>query len=101
MGISYAALRRCQSQYFNPVHGLYNTTRNRKVKSFAETIKQLLHEGCTFRQIEEAIRKEGYNGASLTIRMYTTWERKLMKVARADDTGPVEKIERKWLIRLL
>ena len=64
-------------------------------------IKQMLGGGCTFRQIEEAIRKEGCDGASSTIRMYTTRERKLTKEAKADDTGPVEKIERKWLIRLL
>lgn len=100
-GISYATVRRYQSPDFNPVHGLYNTTRNSKVKPFAEKIKQLLNRGCTFRQIEEAIRKEGYDGASSTIRMYTTRERKLMKEAKADNTEPVEKIERKWLIRLL
>lgn len=101
VGISYATVRRYQSPDFNPVHGLYNTTRNSKVKPFAEKIKQMLDEGCTFRQVEEAIRKEGYDGASSTIRMYTTRERKLMKEAKADNTEPVEKIERKWLIRLL
>lgn len=101
VGISYATVRRYQSPDFNPVHGLYNTTRNSKIKPFAEKIKQMLDEGRTFRQIEEAIRKEGYDGASSTIRMYTTRERKLMKEAKADNTEPVEKIERKWLIRLL
>ncbi len=100
-GISCATVKRYQAPDFNPVHGLYNTTRNSRVKPFAEKIKQLLYEGCTFRQIEEAIREEGYDGASSTIRMYTTRERKLMKEAKADNTGPVEKIERKWLIRLL
>lgn len=101
VGISYATVRRYQSPDFNPVHGLYNTTRNSKVKPFAEKIKQMLDEGCTFRQIEEAIREEGYDGASSTIRMYATRERKLMKEVKADSTEPVEKIERKWLIRLL
>lgn len=100
-GISVATVRRYQSPDFNPSHGLYNTTRASKVKPYAEKIKQMLGEGCTFRQIEEAIRKDGYDGASSTVRMYTTRERKLMKEAKADNTGPVEKIERKWLIRLL
>lgn len=27
-GISYRTVKRSQSQDFNPVHGLYNTTRN-------------------------------------------------------------------------
>ena len=101
VGISCATVRRYQSPDFNPVHGLYNTTRSSKVRPFAEKIKQMLNEGYTFRQIEEAIRKEGYDGASSTIRMYTTRERKLMKEAKADNTGSVERIERKWLIRLL
>lgn len=101
VGICCATVKRYQSPDFNPVHGLYNTTRDSKVKPFAEKIKQMLDEGCTFRQIEEAIREEGYDGASSTIRMYTTRERKLMKEAKADSTEPVEKIERKWLIRLL
>lgn len=100
-GICGATVRRYQSPDFNPAHGLYNTTRDSKIKPYAEKIKQMLGEGRTFRQIEEAIREEGYDGASSTIRMYTTRERKLMKEAKADNAGPVEKIERKWLIRLL
>lgn len=101
VGICSATVKRYQSPDFNPVHGLYNTTRNSKVKPYVEKIRQMLGDGCTFRQIEGAIRKEGYDGASSTIRMYTTRERELMKGAKGGNTGPVEKIERKWLIRLL
>ena len=101
VGICGATVRRYQSPDFNPAHGLYNTTRDSKIKPYAEKIKQMLVEGCTFRQIEEAIREEGYDGASSTVRMYTTRERKLMKEAKAGNAVPVEKIERKWLIRLL
>lgn len=101
VGICSATVRRYQSPDFNPAHGLYNTTRDSKIKPYAKKIKQMLGEGCTFRQIEEAIREEGYDEASSTIRMYTTRERKLMKEAKADNVGRVEKIERKWLIRLL
>lgn len=49
----------------------------------------------------EAIKKDGYEGASSTIRMYTTRERKLMKEAKGSGGEAVEKIERQWLISLL
>lgn len=101
LGISYSTVKRYQSPDFNPIHGQYNTTRNSKIKPYAEKIKQMLRENCTFRQIEEAIKEDGYNGTSSTIRMYTTRERKLMKEARGRSAEPVEKIERKWLISLL
>ena len=61
----------------------------------------MIKEGRTFRQIEEAIKQDGYDGASSTIRMYTTRERKLIKEAKGDSGESVEKIERKWLISLL
>lgn len=101
LGISYSTVKRYQSPDFNPVHGQYNTTRNSKIKPYAQKISQMLKENCTFRQIEEAIKRDGYDGASSTIRMYTTRERKLMKEACENHTEPVEKIERKWLISLL
>lgn len=40
-------------------------------------IKQMLKENRTFKQIEEAIKEDGYDGASSTIRMYAARERKL------------------------
>lgn len=101
LGISYSTVKRYQSADFNPVHGRYNTTRNSKIKPYAEKIKQMLRENCTFRQIEKAIKEDGYDGASSTIRMYTTRERKLMKEAKGSSAAPIEKIERKWLISLL
>lgn len=100
-GISYSTVKRYQSPDFNPVHSHYNTTRESKIKPYAEKIKKMLNEGHTFRQIEEAIKKDGYDGASSTIRMYTTRERKLIKEAKGNSTEPVEKIERGWLISLL
>ena len=66
------------------MHGKYNTTRNSKIEPYAETIKRMLKDGSTFRQIEESIKQDGYDGASSTIRMYTTRERKLMKEAKGD-----------------
>lgn len=101
IGISYTTVKRYQSPDFSPVHGKYNTTGDSKIKPYAEKIKRMLKDGHTFRQIEEAIKQDGYDGASSTIRMYTTRERKLMKEAKGDSVEPVEKIERKWLISLL
>ena len=101
LGISYSTVKRYQSPDFEPSHGTYNTTKDSKIKPYGEKIKQMLANGHTFRQIEEAIRKDGYNGAASTIRMYTTRERKLFKEAEKGSQEPVEKIERKWLISLL
>jgi len=101
LGISYSTVKRYQSLDFNPVHDQYNTARNNKIKPYAEKIKRMLKENFTFRQIEEAIKQDGYDGASSMVRMYAARERKLMKEAKGNGTGPVEKIERKWLISLL
>lgn len=101
LGISYPTVKRYLSLDFNPVHGLYNTITNSKIKPYADAIKEMLGKGRTFKEIEVAIREDGYDGAASTIRMFTTRERKLLKEVKADEGGPVEKIERKWLISLL
>ncbi len=101
LGICYSTVRRYQSLDFNPSSGLYNTTRNSKIKPYAETVTQMLGKGHTFKEIEEAIRKEGYSGASSTLRMFATRERKLLKEAKKNCQGKAGKIERKWLISLL
>ena len=101
VGISYSTVKRYQSSDFNASSRLYNTTRNSKIKPFAKTIKQMIEKGHTFKEIEEAIKKDGYTGASSTIRMFATRERKLIKEAKKNCQGKTEKIERKWLISLL
>ena len=101
VGISLSTVKRYQKPGFSPVHGVYNTKRKSKIKPFAEKINQMLSAGKTFREIEEEIRKDGYDGTGATIRMYATRERKLLKEAKKGQEGPVEKIERKWLISLL
>ncbi len=101
LGICYSTVRRYQSADFNPTNGLYNTTRNSKIKPYAEKIRQMLGEGHCFREIEAAIQKEGYHEASSTLRMFATRERKLLKEAGKNCQGKVEKIERKCLVSLL
>ena len=101
VGVSYSTVKRYQSLDFNISNGLYNTTRNSKIKPFAEKIKQMIENGHTFKEIEEAIKKDGYTGASSTIRMFATRERKLIREAKKNSYGKTEKMERKWLISLL
>ena len=98
MGISRQAVARYLKPGYNPVNALYNTTYPSKIKPYAEDIRRLLSEGKTFRQISSYIREKGYKGADSTIRMYATRERKLQKEA---GQGEGEKIERRWLIKLL
>ena len=101
IGISYNTVTRYQSSTFNISNPLYNTTRNSKIKPFAETIKHMLESGYTFKEIEASIKKDGYTGASSTIRMFATRERKLIQETQKGVQGKTEKIERKWLISLL
>ena len=95
-GISRQTVAKYLKPGYNPVNALYHTTYPSKIKPYAEDIKRLLSEGKTFRQISSYIREKGYKGADSTIRMYATRERKLRKEA-----GEGEKIERRWLIKLL
>ena len=84
--------------HYNPTSGKYNTTAPSKIKPYGEDIKRLLSEGKTFRQINIYIREKGYTGAESTIRMYATRERKLIREAGGTSS---EKLERRWLIKLL
>ncbi len=101
LGITYPTVKRYLSADFNPVNGLYNTTIGSKIKPYADIIRGMLDKGNTFKEIEAAIREDGYDGSISTIRMFATRERKLWKEAKNEADGPVEKIERKWLISLL
>jgi len=102
VGISYPTAVNYLKPDFNPVSSSYNTTYyNTKIKHYAGDIKSLLSKGSTFKQIESVIRGKGYDGASSTIRMFATRERKLLKEAGANTNCKTEKIERKWLISLL
>lgn len=99
--ISYTTAKKYVKEGYNPVNGNYNTKHPSKIKPYEKEIIQMLKKGMTFKKIEEAIRRKGYDGASSTIRMFATRERKLLKEAKEGQDQPVEKIERKWLISLL
>lgn len=100
VGIHRATVAKYLKEDFNPSSPYYNTSIPSKIKPYAGDIKDMLCEGKTFRQISEAIRQKGYDGADSTIRMFATRERKIMKeIAKEGMTG--EKIERRWLVSLL
>lgn len=101
VGINRVTVAKYLKPDYNPVSAMYNTTYASKIKPYAQDIKRLLSEGKTFRQISKYIREKGYDGADSTIRMYATRERKLMREAGAAQGNGTEKIERKWLIKLL
>lgn len=60
LGLSYSTVKRYQSPDFSPVHGLYDTTKNSKIKPYEEKIRPMFKENCTSKQIEEAIKEDGY-----------------------------------------
>ena len=100
-GICKATVTKYLKPDFNPESSGYNTVRHSKIKPYTDDIKSLISKGSTFKQIELMIRGKGYDGASSTIRMFATRERKLLKEARGNADCQIEKIERKWLVSLL
>lgn len=101
MGISRTTVMKYLSPDFNPVHGKYHTAQGSKIKPYADEIKKMLTEGIKFKEIEVRIRKMGYEGASSTIRMFATRERKMLKEIKENGNYKMDKIERKQLIKLL
>ena len=98
VGINRITVAKYLKPHYNPTSGKYNTTAPSKIKPYGEDIKRLLSEGKTFRQINIYIREKGYTGAESTIRMYATRERKLIREAGGTSS---EKLDRRWLIKLL
>jgi predicted transcriptional regulator len=101
IGVTTITAKKYLKPDYSPEYAGYNTTFPSKIKPYADDIKSMLAKGNTFKEIEKSIREKGYDGASSTIRMFATRERKLMKEAGVDGVGNVEKIERKWLVSLL
>jgi len=97
---SWSTVKRYVDPEYDPCGANYDKKYPSKLKPYEKTIKDMIEKGRKFQEIEEEIRREGYTGASSTIRMYATRERKLLKHAGGsfDET---EIIERKWLINLL
>ena len=101
IGVSYMTVKNYLRPDFNPGNAGYNTTYHSKIKPYAGDIISMVSKGNTFKEIENAIRAKGFDGAASTIRMFTTRERKLLKEAGTSGRRNIVKVERKWLVSLL
>jgi transposase len=100
-GVCAATARKYFDASFNPEDKRYGTTVPCKLTPYKGTIDAMLRERRKFKDIEEAIRKDGYSGGASAIRMYATRQRRILKAANADKLAAMELVERKWMIKLL
>ena len=100
-GITWSAAKKYVDDHFDPEWAHYGVAYPSKLDPYAGTIDMMLRDRRTFREIEDAIRKDGYNGAASTIRMYATRQRKRMRAAADNALQNTELVERKWLTKLL
>ena len=101
LGINRATAKKYMKEDFEPSNGAYGNKKPGKLNPYTDKINSMLRQRRTFREIEAVIRNEGYDGASSTIRMYATRQRKLVRAALESADGNVELIERKWVTKLL
>lgn len=99
-GLDYATVKKYIREDYDPESAWYGRKQPSKLKPYEGKIKEMLRQKCKFREIEDEIRREGYTGASSTIRMYATRERRLIKQAAGVGLN-VAVLERKWLVKLL
>ena len=99
-GLDRATVKKYIQKDYRPESGGYGQKRPSKLKPYEDKIKEMLCRKCSFKEIEAELRREGYTGASSTIRMYATRERRLIKQA-AGNSPKADVLERKWLIKLL
>ena len=101
MGISFATAKKYLNKDFKAESNDFGNTRPIKLKPHTEKIDAMLKDRCKFKEIEAAIREDGYKGASSTIRMYASRQRRIRKAANAGALTNTELIERKWVTKLL
>jgi DNA-binding NarL/FixJ family response regulator len=101
LGISHSTAKKYINADFDPANKDFGNSRPCKLFAFTPKIDGMLRERKTFKEIEAAIKEDGYDGAASTIRMYATRKRRLMKAALAEAPGKAEVIERKWVAKLL
>lgn len=99
-GISWATVKKYLQEDYYLESGGYGQKRPSRLKPYEGKIKEMLCRRCSFKEIEKELRQEGYTGASSTIRMYATRERRLMRQA-AGGSPETDVLERKWLLKLL
>jgi len=80
-GVSVSTAKKYSDAGFDPANKDFGSKRVSKLKPFTDQIDAMLRECRKFKDIETAIRKDGYDGADSTIRMYATRQRRIMKAA--------------------
>jgi transposase len=100
-GVSYHTARRYFDVGFNPANKCFGGKNPSKLKPHTDKIDAMLTERYTFKDIEAAIRANGYDGAVSTIRMYASRQRRIIKDTNAESLTNTELIERKWVTKLL
>jgi len=100
-GLGFKTVKKYMDETFDPEWAYYGVSYPSKLDPYADKIDAMLRDRRTFREVEQAIRQMGYNGAASTIRMYATRQRKRLKAAAEEALANTELIERKWLTKLL
>ena len=101
VGLSYATVKKYMYMDFNTANNGFGNKLPSKLKPYTKIIDAMLQKRYKFREIEVAIRADGYDGAASTIRMYATRQRKIIKDSQAEALANTELIERRWLTKLL
>jgi transposase/uncharacterized protein YoaH (UPF0181 family) len=101
VGISQPTARKYLNADFSPASNHFGVKMTSKLKPYTDKIDAMLQDRRKFKDIETAIRADGYDGVASTIRMYATRQRRIIKEANAGAQGNTEVIERKWLTKLL
>jgi transposase len=101
VGVSIPTAKKYLDVGFSPENKGFGSKVSSKLKPYTDKINTMLRERYKFIDIEAALREDGYNGASSTIRMYATRQRRIVKAANAEILANTEIIERKWVTKLL
>ena len=72
---------------FNPANSYFGSKKQSKLKPYTDKIDVMLLVRKTFKEIEAAIRADGYDGSASTIRMYATRIRRIIKDTNAKALG--------------
>ncbi len=99
-GMSWTTVKKYLQGDYCLESGGYGQKRPDRLKPYEDKIKEMLCRRCSFKEIEKESRQEGYTGATSTIRMYATRERRLMGQASGGSTK-ADIPERKRLLKLL
>jgi transposase len=100
-GLSPNTVNKYIDEKFDPENKDYGTKKPSKLKPYTDKIDSMINERRKFKDIEDVIRRLGYDGSASTIRMYATRQRGLLKAARTESNKNTELIERKIVTKLL